>query len=82
MSKIDSDSRRPQGRGMWVHCGKCMLAKPKDVTPEKWARNNVKVTRDGVQIWCTRHDLNVAHVQVDWGHEPKCDCDICGAGAE
>lgn len=44
----------------FFHCTKCMDAIPTSQSPEKWARLNIGITKKGVQVWCTRHDKNVA----------------------
>lgn len=44
---------------MYKHCPDCLDERPGDVTPSEWARLNVGVTKEGMQIWCVRHDKNV-----------------------
>ena len=44
---------------MYMNCPRCLDERPRDVTPAAWARLNVGVTKEGMQIWCVRHDINV-----------------------
>jgi hypothetical protein len=44
----------------YLHCAKCLREKPSGQSPAEWARLNVGLTARGdVQVWCTRHDINV-----------------------
>lgn len=44
---------------MYKHCPRCLEERPDDVSPRDWARLNVGATKEGVQVWCVRHDVNV-----------------------
>jgi hypothetical protein len=44
---------------MYMHCPRCLDERPDDVTPRDWARLNVGMTKEGMQVWCVRHDMNV-----------------------
>jgi hypothetical protein len=44
---------------MYKHCPLCMFELPSDVAMRDWARLNVGVTEEGLQVWCVRHDMNV-----------------------
>lgn len=44
---------------MFANCPDCLDERPADVTPSDWARLNVGMTKEGMQIWCVRHDKNV-----------------------
>ena len=46
---------------MYFHCGKCINELPKDVSPKEYARLSIGRTKDGLQIWCNRHDAEIAH---------------------
>jgi hypothetical protein len=48
--------------GLYFHCKQCLMEKPRGVSPKDWARLNAGWTKQGVQVWCTRHDLNVVHL--------------------
>jgi hypothetical protein len=48
----------------YVHCGQCLTELPNGVSPKDWARTQAGFTRNGFQVWCTRHNVNVDHVEV------------------
>jgi hypothetical protein len=48
--------------GRYFHCAECLREKPDDQSPGEWARLAVGFTNAGVQVWCTRHDRNVVHL--------------------
>ncbi len=47
-----------------MHCGRCIEeGVPQDMSPREWARLEVGFTPDGtIQVWCVRHDTEVAEV--------------------
>jgi len=61
----------------FMHCARCLREMPKGESPESWARLNVGLTPKGIQVWCVRHDVNVAH--VDFGDaDPVMDTSEAG----
>ena len=56
--------------GMYLHCGLCvhdvmhgdMQGK---VTPRNYARLSVGWTKQGLQVWCERHEVNVIHIHFE-----------------
>ncbi len=47
--------------GDLLHCRTCTNDIPEGVSPKKWARLSVCIAEGGrIQIYCTRHELNVA----------------------
>ena len=48
--------------GMFFHCRQCLASIPDGESPSSWARLSVGFTPIGLQVWCNRHDLNVAHI--------------------
>jgi len=46
----------------YFHCSKCIDEIPYEESPATWARLNVGFTKQGMQVWCQRHDLNVIHL--------------------
>lgn len=52
-----------------LHCGLCLREKPNGVSPMEWARFSVGFTERGLQVWCTRHNANVMHLELP-GHTP------------
>jgi hypothetical protein len=45
---------------MYMHCMRCLDECPEGVSPGDWARLNIGKTDNGLQVWCVRHDVNVA----------------------
>jgi hypothetical protein len=63
----------------FIHCAACMRELPDDESPESYARLSIGITDAGIQVWCVRHDLNVAHLSADdlvdfMAHPPACPC--------
>jgi len=58
------------GIKMYMHCGRCLSEKPSDQSPGEWARLNVGWTVEGLQVWCTRHDINVVHIDFEGQKHP------------
>ena len=46
--------------GAYIHCKKCLEELPQDQSPAEFARTQTGWTKEGLQIWCNRHDLNIA----------------------
>lgn len=57
----------------YLHCKLCLrefagepirhaLGQEPATTPRDYARLNVGFTKLGLQVWCVRHDCNVAHI--------------------
>lgn len=57
-----------------IHCVRCLnerKASPElseQYSPGEYASLEVGFTREGVQIWCLRHDVNVMHIDFE-GHK-------------
>ena len=43
----------------FFHCHKCIDELPNGLTPRAWARLEVGWTKEGLQVWCVRHEMNV-----------------------
>lgn len=58
----------------FIHCKKCIeewsAGKGLGQTPRDYARINVGWTVKGLQIWCVRHDLNIAHIDFEGQQHP------------
>lgn len=57
-------------RFMW--CRQCAVGTGKP-------QLEVGLTRTGIQVWCKRHEMNVAHLTPDeisafLAHPPDCEC--------
>jgi hypothetical protein len=62
----DVDPRLPDKGHSYMHCALCMRDKPDGITPQKWARQQLAVTKEGqLQLWCVRHDVNIALLEFD-----------------
>lgn len=57
----------PTGNGIktFFHCSRCLEERPESQSPADWARLSVGFTREGMQVWCWRHGLNVAHIHFE-----------------
>jgi hypothetical protein len=44
----------------YFHCRKCLVEMPAGTSPSEWARLEMGLTETGLQVWCVRHDINVA----------------------
>lgn len=57
-------------------CAKCAeevaRGKAGDVSMREYGRLEAGFTETGLQVWCTRHDVNVVHVDFG-GTRPKAD---------
>lgn len=58
------------GISMFLHCGKCLECRPEDQSPADWARLSVGFTKEGLQVWCWRHGINVAHIHFEGMQHP------------
>lgn len=60
------DVREPNEISGYVHCAMCLRELrlhdlPAGDSPATFARVNVGLTARGVQAWCVRHNVNIAH---------------------
>jgi len=62
---------------MFMHCGLCVLEvkELEGVSPEEYSRINAGWTKLGIQLWCTRHNCNVANIDFE-GHTHPADTSI------
>ena len=61
--------RKPQ-IVQYMHCRKCLEEKPSDRSPAEWADSELGFTKEGIQIWCNRHNINLAHIHFQGSHHP------------
>lgn len=47
---------------MYFHCSECLKEIPKGESPMTYQRIQVGYTQRGLQVWCTRHNLNIIHL--------------------
>jgi len=75
----------------FLHCPACLKQVRADVelhdeSPRSYARLEIGLTKTGLQIWCTRHELNVAHFEIPRAYfrrvKPTCACgaSTCAGG--
>lgn len=55
---------------MYLHCGKCLNELPDGVTPMEWSDVQAGWTKEGIQIWCNRHECNVVHIDFQGATHP------------
>jgi hypothetical protein len=61
---------------MFLHCRKCLEDFKNDApgtegeSPSSYARYEVGWTIFGIQIWCTRHECNVMHMDFEGVKHP------------
>jgi hypothetical protein len=56
----------------YLHCGRCMEDLPPGISPKEYQRVQVGKTPRGLQVWCTRHDCNILHIDFE-GHQHPAD---------
>jgi len=49
----------------FLHCGRCIDEMPDGVSPREWSRTQTGMTGHGLQVWCLRHDCNVANFLLE-----------------
>lgn len=54
----------------FMHCSKCIVELPRGKSPREWAQLEVGFTREGIQIWCKRHEVNVCHIDFQKQKHP------------
>jgi len=64
-------SRNDNNIQMYLHCGKCIdewKANPEIKTqqsPQDYQKVQAGWTKEGLQVWCVRHDCNIIHVDFE-----------------
>ncbi len=53
---------------LYLHCGLCFDEKPADISPKDYQKIQAGWTKQGIQIWCTRHNVNIIHIDFE-GHK-------------
>lgn len=46
----------------FFHCRRCIEEMPPGTSPREWIRIEAGWTDKGFQVWCVRHDINVADI--------------------
>ena len=65
----------------FIHCGLCAKEKPKGVSLREWASLEVGWTKEGLQVWCKRHECNVVHIDFQGCQHPGNDTRKGGSGS-
>ena len=64
----------------YMHCRKCVEeAMEKGVSPREYSDYEVGSTMKGVQVWCNRHHVNIAHIKLENFNPEQCTCEECGS---
>lgn len=48
----------------YMHCKKCLKQIPDGVSPRDYARLEAGITKEGFQVRCVRHEMNVYHIDL------------------
>lgn len=62
---INSQSGVENSIQAFLHCRRCLEEMPQGTSPREWACIEAGLTPKGVQIWCKRHEINIAHIQTE-----------------
>lgn len=54
----------------FFHCGLCMAELPRGTSPREYGSLEIGFTPLGVQVWCKRHEVNVAHIDFEGQRHP------------
>lgn len=54
----------------YMHCKLCVEELPRGKSMEEWAHLAVGFTKQGVQVWCERHECNVMHLDFEGTKHP------------
>ena len=47
------------------HCKKCLTELPEETSPSSYSQLTAGWTKEGLQVWCERHDLNIIHIDFE-----------------
>ena len=53
---------------LYLNCKQCLDELPQGQSPREFKRLDVGLTKDGLQVWCTRHNVNVD--RMEWRVHP------------
>lgn len=58
----------------FIHCAQCLAewssGAAEGQSPRQYARHEVGFTKQGLQVRCTRHDLNIIHIDFEGCKHP------------
>jgi len=49
----------------YIHCAMCMDEIPNGMSPKEYAMEEVGFTKEGIQVWCQRHNANIMHLDFE-----------------
>lgn len=49
----------------YLHCALCLEELPAGESIQDYAMSEVGFTKEGIQIWCRRHNANVVHLDFE-----------------
>ena len=55
---------------LFLHCKKCIESRPDGISPKDYQEIGCGWTKQGLQVWCNRHDCNVLHVDFEGQKHP------------
>jgi hypothetical protein len=55
---------------MFMHCTLCLDERPANITPKEWSDTQAGWTRQGIQVWCNRHNCNILHIDFEGFKHP------------
>jgi hypothetical protein len=62
VKKSDTPPTNELAIDTYLHCGLCIKSRPQGISPAEWSSLLVGWTSRGLQVWCSRHRVNVIHV--------------------
>jgi hypothetical protein len=54
----------------FLHCALCLAETPQDQSPKDYQRIQAGWTKEGLQIWCNRHECNIIHIDFEGHRHP------------
>lgn len=48
----------------YFNCSQCLNELPSGQSPREFKRLDVSLTKDGLQVWCVRHGINVDRMEL------------------
>lgn len=54
----------------YFNCKRCLEEKPVNLAASQYRSIDVGMTPRGLQVWCSRHNVNIAHIDFEQAHHP------------
>lgn len=54
----------------YLHCAMCLKELLGGKSPQEFAPISVGYTRQGIQVWCNRHNCNITHIDFEGMKHP------------